>query len=89
MIRRHTVTIMHSSLVWTWKLKGDNCNKNKTHWRFRDEGVKKSTQIRKYTKIFDNSFTQRSNSQIFQNQYDQWEKKLDTLLYICFKKCQH
>ena len=28
---------------------------------------------------------QQSNSLNFQKQYDQWEKKLDTALYNCFK----
>ena len=62
----------------------NNCDKNETQWRF-----KKFEQITKDSTIFNNSFTQQSNSLKFQKQYDQWEKKLDIVLYTCFKKYQH
>ena len=39
--------------------------------------------------MFNNSFTKQSNLLNSQKQYDQWEKKLDTMLYNCLKKYQH
>ena len=56
---------------------------------YRRGTLKKIKQITKGSTIFNNSFTQQSNSLNFQKQYDQWEKKLDTILYSCFKKYQH
>ena len=44
------------------KKKNNSCNKNKTQWRFTEEGLKKSKQITKDSTIFNNSFTQQSNS---------------------------
>ena len=89
MIRKPTVTIMHSYLICSFKLKKkNNCNNNKTQCRFTEEGLKTFKQITKDSTLFNNSFTQQSNSINFQKQYDQWEKKLDSVLYTCFKKYQ-
>ena len=48
----------------------NNCNKNKTQWRFKEGVLKKSEQIKKDSAIFNNSFTQVSNSINFQKQDD-------------------
>ena len=59
--------------------KKNNCNKNKTQWRFKEEVLKKFEQITKDSTIFNNSFTQLSNSINFQKQYD--HGKRNSILY--------
>ena len=71
---------MHSYLICTQEFKKkNNCNKNKTQWRFKEEVLKKFEQITKDSTIFNNSFTQLSNSINFQKQYD--HGKRNSILY--------
>ena len=58
---------------------------NKTQWRFTEAGLKKLKQITNELTTFNNSFTQQLSSLNLQKQYDQWEKKVDTVLYTSFE----
>ena len=71
---------MHKKINKNWQLL-----ENKTQWRFTEAGLKKLKQITNELTTFNNSFTQQLSSLNLQKQYDQWEKKVDTVLYTSFE----